>query len=512
MMKVLTSREMRMVEAAAVAEGLDYLRLMENAGSATARCIRARGDLLGKSVAVLCGRGNNGGDGFVIARKLLEEGAQVTVVMVCGQPTSLESQEMFSRIRHSGITILSLETEPYVVSSTVRDAALVVDAIYGIGFHGELPDYMRSLFRLINGLPSPTIAVDIPSGLDADTGLFDKDALVANQTVTFTAMKPGLLNVHAATMVGTVDVVKIGIDSRLVDQFSASQTIIDNMMVHACFSPRPADSNKGTFGHLLAVCGSYGMAGAATMAVKAAQRCGVGLVTAAVPRSIYPIAAVQLPEAVFLPLPETADGQISIPARPILRERAQRASAILLGCGLGTSEETRNVVTDLLYETDCPMVLDADGINCAAGHIDIEKAGRSPLVLTPHPGEMARLLGCTVEEVQSNRVELAREYAEKHQVVLVLKGHKTVIAAPDHSVMINMTGNPGMACAGSGDVLTGMIASFMAQGMDPFHAAMCGVYLHGLAGDRAAARLSQHAMLPTDLLEELGGLFLDLEK
>ena len=262
---------------------------------------------------------------------------------------------------------------------------------------------------------------------------------------------------------------------------------------------------------MLAVCGSYGMAGAALLALKAALRCGAGLATAAVPRSIYPIMAAGLPEAVFVPLPETPEGQTALAALPLLRERLKKTNALLIGCGLGTGGQMTAVVEDLLRCADCPVVLDADGINAAAGHIDIGKTTRAPLVLTPHPGEMARLLGSTVAQVQENRVEAARQYAEKHGVVVVLKGNRTVIAAPGRPLLINTTGNAGMATGGSGDALAGLIASFLAQGMEPYHAAMCGVHLHGLAGDRAAARLSQHAMLPSDLIDELGGLFLRLE-
>ena len=511
-MKVLAAREMRMVEAAAVADGLDYLRLMENAGSAAARAVRALTPVRDRRVTVLCGRGNNGGDGFVIARRLLEEGADVTVVLMAGRPAGLEAEEMLSRIEGSAVSILSLESEPYVVSSTVRDAQVVVDAVYGIGFHGNLPDHMRGLFRLVNQSPALKVAVDIPSGLDGDTGLFDPDALRADYTVTFTAMKPGLINAKAAAIYGRVQVAAIGIDDRLVDQYAAGQTIIDFAMVKECFAPRRPESNKGDYGRLLCVCGSYGMAGAAVLAARAALRCGAGLVTLALPRSIYAIAAGQLPEAVFLPLPETVGGQTALAARALLRARATAATALLLGCGLGVGEEARGVVADLLASAPCPIVLDADGINAAAGHIDIGKTARAPVVLTPHPGEMARLACCTVDDVQQDRLGIARRYADDNGVILVLKGSKTVIAAPDRPLLVNMTGNPGMATGGSGDVLAGMIASFIAQGMDPYRAAMCAVHLHGLAGDRAAARLSQHAMLPTDMIGELGGLFLELEK
>lgn len=506
-MTILTASDMRQLEEAAVDSGLDYLRLMENAGSAAAREIRTAYPIKGRAVTVLCGRGNNGGDGFVIARKLLEEGACVTVVLVAGLPTTAQAKEMYARITPTDIAIHNLETEPYLAAEAVQNAGLLVDAVYGIGFRGELPDYVRHLFRLVNQGKAPVVSVDIPSGLSADSGEYDPDAIRAARTVTFTAMKPGLFAVRAADIYGEVTVAAIGIDQALVEQFTPGQIAIDTGMVAACFPKREPDSHKGTYGHVLCVGGSYGMAGAVTLCTKAALRCGAGLVTAAVPDSIYPLVAAGIPEAVFLPLPGASPA-----ARIALRAKAETVSAVVLGCGIGTEEAAQERVADVIAHGTCPLVLDADGINCAALHIDMLKTGNRPLILTPHPGEMARLAGCTVEQVQRNRARVARSFAEQYGVTLVLKGHETLIAAPHRALLVNTTGNPGMATGGSGDVLAGMIGALLAQGMEPYQAAMCAVHLHGLAGDRAAERLSQHAMLPTDLLNELGDLFLILEK
>ena len=500
-MKILTARDMRLVEAAAVAGGLDYPRLMENAGSAAGRMIRSRYEVRGRKVSVLCGKGNNGGDGFVVARKLMEAGAEVTVVLLCGKPATSDAADMYARAVGIGAAQCNLETEPYVAMTAVREAEMLVDAVYGIGFHGRLPDALRPVFRLAN-----------QSEFSADSGVYDEDTIRAEYTVTFTAMKPGLLVHGASELTGPVEVAQIGIDPALLDQYAPSQTIVDWEMVRACFLPRPLDSHKGTYGRVLAVCGSVGMAGAAMLAVRAAQRCGAGLVAAALPRSLYPAVAGQNLEAVYRLLPETSDGLVAAEARHLLREELGRASAVLCGCGLGRGDSVTAVVEDLLAQASCPVVLDADGINAAAGHIHIGKTARVPVVLTPHPGEMARLIGCRIEDVQQNRVETARSFAEEQKAVVVLKGYQTVIAAPGRAVLLNKSGNPGMAAAGSGDVLAGMIASLIAQGMEPAQAAMCGVHLHGLAGDRAAARLSQHAMQPSDMIEELGGLFSNLEK
>ncbi len=509
-MKVLTAEKMRQLEEAAVASGLDYRRLMENAGSAAARVIRSRYEVQGKAVTVLCGSGNNGGDGFVIARKLTEEGAQVTVVLTGEPPRTPQAREMLSRISPSLLDPISLEKDPFDANSAAREADLIVDAVYGIGFHGRLPDGVRALFRVLNGLPAPKVAVDIPSGLYCDTGEADEDTLAADVTVTFSALKPGLLSGKQAALCGRVEVVSIGIDEALLDQFTSEQTLIDEGMVRACFPPREADSHKGTYGRLLLVCGSYGMAGAAMMATEAALRCGVGLAALALPRSVYPIAAARLCEPIFVPLPETEKGQLSPTARPVLRREAEKSDALLIGCGLGGGEEVRDVVADLLTHASCPVILDADGINAFAGHIDKLKTA-CPLILTPHPGEMARLMGVTTAEIQNDRMTFARRLAADTGAVVVLKGHRTLVAAPGREPLVNVTGNPGMSTGGSGDVLAGMIASFAAQGMTPEQAAMCGVYLHGSAGDAAAARLSQHAMLPTDMIRELGGLFSNLE-
>ena len=274
--------------------------------------------------------------------------------------------------------------------------------------------------------------------------------------------------------------------------------------IKALFSPRENDTHKGTYGTVLSVCGSYGMAGAAFLSAKAALRCGAGLVVAAVPQSVYPLLAPMLPEAVFAPYDEAKATVSVVP-------RLKKATALLCGCGLGQSREAAELTAALLCEAECPIVLDADGINIVARHIHSLEAVKAPLVLTPHPLELARLLDCSVSEIQANRESVAKRAAQQFNAVVVLKGYRTVVATPSGDTFINPTGNPGMAVGGSGDVLAGMIVSLLAQGFTPWDAARAGVYLHGAAGDAAAARLSQHAMLPSDMLDELGALFLKLE-
>ena len=293
---------------------------------------------------------------------------------------------------------------------------------------------------------------------------------------------------------------------------SNSVEIITPDRVASCFTPRPADSHKGTYGRLLTICGSYGMAGAALLCARAALRSGVGLLTVALPERVYPLLASAIPEALFLPLPDTDEGKVSAQATEPLCKAVCGTSAVVMGPGLGTGEEVTAVVRRVLQESRCPVVLDADGINAITPHILVEETVLAPLILTPHPGEMARLLGVSINYVQSHRREIVRRFVDEYGVTLVLKGHHTLIGAPGKPLMENPTGNPGMATGGSGDVLAGMIGALVAQGMTPYDAAVCGAYLHGTAGDRVAARLSQHSLLPSDVIEELPDLFLQFEK
>lgn len=288
-------------------------------------------------------------------------------------------------------------------------------------------------------------------------------------------------------------------------------TITTREYVASHLPPRAADSHKGTYGTLLTVCGSYGMAGAALLCARGALRSGVGLLRAALPHSVYPLLVEAIPEAVFCPVAEQ-EGGFCAAAIPALEEALTTADAVVLGCGLGRGEGQTAVVRHSLAHSTVPVILDADGINAVTPHIVREEARSAPLILTPHPGEMARLTGLTVPQVQADRVAAASRLAQDTGAVVVLKGHRTLIAAPDGRLTENPTGNPGMATGGSGDVLAGIIGSLVAQGLSPYDAAVCGVYLHGAAGDRAAATHSQRGMLPTDLIEELGSLFLQFEK
>ena len=521
-MRFFTKDQVRLAEEKSVELGMSWLRLMENAGAAAARVIRETYETAGKKFAVVCGRGNNGGDGYVVARKLRESGAAVAIVQVEGGPLTANAMEMYSRAADYGIRVVNFAAASEEAVMFLKKADYIVDAVFGTGFHGTAQAPADEVIRYINLAPGKTISLDLPSGAECDTGAVGGACVEADLTVAFTALKPCHIASPAAGYCGRVIAASIGMPAEAVDSIPSVMESIDRTYVKSLLRPRERTANKGDFGKALAVCGSYGMAGAAAMAGEAALRTGAGLVCMAVPKSVYPILAGSLKEAVFSPLDETADGTLSFAAAGKLKELLAGSSAALVGCGWGRGPDLAWTLEELLRSATCPLVLDADalnilsetretGINGPSRRIDILKIVKAPLVLTPHPGEMARLTGTTVAAVQADRVECARRFAAEYGVVLVLKGAGTVVADPAGRVKVNLTGNPGMATGGSGDMLAGMILSLLAQGLPAREAAEAAVYLHGLCGDRVAAKLSQRGMLPTDMIKELPLLFHEFE-
>lgn len=509
-MKVFESGAMRALEEKAVQAGTSYSELMENAGLAAAQILREKA--AGAYFVILCGKGNNGGDGYVAARHLSSWGAQVCVVLIQGEPETELANQMFLQINREQIQVLDWKKEPDEIKTQVYGADYVLDAMYGIGFRGSLPENLFPLLDAVETSGAHVLALDLPSGVACDTGEVLGRSMKAAQTVSFTALKPAHLIEPGRSFCGTVTVVPVGISKELLDKETASLFTIEEKDASLLFKQREQNTNKGTYGTLLSVCGSRGMAGAAMLAARAALRSGVGLLNMAIPAELYPVVAGVLPEPVFTILEHERNGVICEEDSAILNQRMLSASAVLLGCGIGTSAFARSLLRRVAACTSVPLVIDADGINLLAENIDILKTVRVPVVLTPHPGEMARLLHSTTEQVQAHRLEYAKCFAQEHGVTLVLKGSGTIVANADGRVFVNTTGNPGMAKGGSGDVLAGIIASFIAQGTPPYWAAVFGVFLHGLAGDRCAKRLSQRGMLPSDMIEELPLLFSEFEQ
>lgn len=499
-MKVFTEQQMRAAEQAASDAGMSFLRLMENAGAACAAEIKSHTNRADKTV-VLCGRGKNGGDGFVIARKLADEGYAVVVLLSQGEPKDEDAAYMFAKLSGTNVRVFDLSKNTSMLR-LIGEADVLVDAVFGIGFRGAADDTLAGLFRLVNAAKGTVFAVDLPSGLACDSKEVESETIRADYTLAISAAKPCHVLLPAAERCGTVLAVRIGVEDSHYRQMPYYAYTFSQKEAKAVFPNRPAVSNKGDFGKVLSVCGSRGFAGAAVLAAEGALRSGAGLVYAAFPQSAYAAIGGKLTESVLLPMPDDSEGRFASAAIPYIADAMQDKQAVLLGCGLGQSAGTRELTQFVLENATCPVVLDADGLNLIASDIDILRKANCKLFLTPHPGEMARLLGVSVSEVQEDRVRIASEFARSFGVTVVLKGANTVVAGRKGGpVYLNTTGNSGMAKGGSGDFLAGLLAGLIAQGVH--FPAETAVYLHGLCGDRAAKKLSVRGMLPTDCIREL---------
>jgi NAD(P)H-hydrate epimerase len=508
-MKILTAAQMREVDRRTTAErGIPSLILMENAGVRVFEFLAERfAPLSGQRVLVLCGKGNNGGDGLVVARQLLTRGgAGKLTVVLAGEPESLQGDAAANYRMFLGVNgeprIITSEPEWVELLSEVQDWTVVVDALLGTGARGPAEGLCLRMIRDVNARlgNARVVAVDIPSGLSADSGERLGEAIRAHHTITFTTPKVGLIFPPSCEAVGELRVVSIGSAPGLYENDpEIFLSTIEAADIAPLFAPRARDAHKGDFGHVLVVAGSTPKPGAAALAGTAALRAGAGMVTVATTARAASTLVAHTPELMTEPLPETELGTISLAAFDYQRfERiAARKDVIALGPGLGANDEARAFMRKVAKECGQRLVLDADAL--------LAENVRAGAVLTPHPGEMARLTGIETAEIQSRRVEVARRFAQDRGVYLVLKGFRTLVAAPDGRVLVNLTGTPAMASAGSGDVLTGMIAGFLAQfpQAPPEQAIAAAVFLHGLAGELAASRLGESSTLATDLLDAL---------
>lgn len=507
-MKIVKVKEMKDIDQrASIDFGIPGIILMENAGLRTVEIIEdILGSCPGKKVSVLSGKGNNGGDGLVVSRHLINAGAEVDTFLV-GDENNLTPDALtnYLILKNMKAAIFHLQAEAGLdrFMMSVLSADLVVDALYGIGLKGGVSEFESQVINILNWSRRPVVAVDIPSGVEADTGKVHGIAVQATHTVTFALPKLGLLLKPGRDYVGALSVADISIPSPLLNDPALKHNLINDKLIKSLLKRREPEGHKGTYGHAVIIGGSLGMSGAVMMSSFAALRCGAGLVTAAVPESLVPVIDSALLEVMSTPLAESGDCVISVEALPAIENLLGTASVCAVGPGMSRYSEARTIINFILENSGIPLVIDADGLNALEGNTDILKNRQVPMVLTPHPGEMARLTGKSTEEIQSRRIETARGFAEEHGLTLVLKGHHTVVAAPGGDVYINMTGNPGMATAGSGDVLTGIITALIAQGLNPQQAAVAGVYLHGAAGDQAALDRGERGLVATDLIHYL---------
>ncbi len=506
-MRLCTATEIMAADAYAIQQlGIPGVVLMENAGRACcAHFARHFGSQKGAAVLVVAGKGNNGGDGYVMARVLAGQGWHVTTLVLAEEGSiGGDAGEMLKILRNLNLPV-TFTTDPATLNAHFSTAApdIIVDAIFGTGLKSDVQGLQGAAIELINSSGAAVFSVDIPSGIDGSTGRLCGLAVQADLTVTFDHAKIGHGCQPGAAYRGQLDVVDIGIPRSGRPEFDSHVELVDHAVAAALLPDRSATGHKGTFGHLLVVAGSTGQTGAAVLAGDSAVRSGCGLVTVGVPAAVHDIIETKLTEPMSVPLADY-DGLLSSDALGALTLLLYDRDALAFGPGLGQSETLIDMVAELILSLECPAVIDADGLNLLSHNLGVLRRRHDvPLVLTPHPGEMARLTGLTVAEIEANRFDTARQFARKYGVVVLLKGSRTVIAAPDGRVNINGSGNTGLASGGSGDVLTGLVGGLLAQGLDGFAAATLAAWLHGRAAERVADLQGCAGMAASDLLLHL---------
>jgi ADP-dependent NAD(P)H-hydrate dehydratase / NAD(P)H-hydrate epimerase len=508
-MKIVNVSQMQQAEKDCAKYGISTEMLMENAGKAVAEEIRnVIGDLQQQNILVLVGPGNNGGDGLVAARTLYDLGTGKVKVYLCGKrpQNDLHLEEIQKRSIH--FRNIDDDTDLSKFKEWLSEATVVLDSIFGTGkirpFSGNLAQVLTQVneARLVRS-NLYVMALDLPSGLNADTGSVDPNTPFSDLTITLGFPKVGLFNLPGSERAGKIITVDIGIPVQIVDYVNTELMTSD--MIENILPSRPLVSHKGDYGKVLALVGSMNYPGAAYLSCMGTIRVGAGLTTLAIARSLQPVMAAKLTEVTYLPLPEAEPGIVSKEAINILSQQLPQYNVLLMGCGIGQHSSVAELVKSVLLSLTKlpPVVLDADGINTLGVIPDWQKLFSDEAVFTPHAGEMSRLLKQSISDVQNNRLDIARETSVNWNKIIVLKGAYTVIASPDGKIRVSPFANPGLASAGTGDVLAGMIAGLVAQGLGLFEAAICGVYLHGLAGEMVKSELGDAGMLASDLLPVL---------
>lgn len=513
-MRVLDAEAMREVDRFAIEElGVPSLVLMENAAIGLADAI-GEGYPEASSAAIFCGPGNNGGDGLALARHLTSRGYEVEIILMTGGGSLTGDASVQMKIcENLGLPCRELDKEDSTLAAVEAASRLdlVVDALFGTGLSRPLAGGFAELVNAINALPIPCLAVDLPSGLNGSTPEIMGPHIQSELTVTFAAPKIAHVLAPAAEAVGDVVIADLGVPAELIDNAPGGLHLVTAEDLEGVLAPRAAASHKGDFGHALILAGSVGKSGAAILAARGAVGSGAGLVTVATPEPIVPTVELGSLESMTLPLAVGPEGGLRSDNTEAILDFCRGKQVLAMGPGLGVLDSTVELVRELVRSSETPIVLDADGLNAFAGAADLLTAAKVDMVLTPHPGELARLMGVDASEIQADRLASARSAARLTGCVVVLKGFQTLVAEPSGRVFVNSTGNPGMASGGTGDVLTGILTGFLSQGLDTSMAACLGVYLHGLAGDLATSERGQLGLRAEDLLTYLPAAVQELE-
>ena len=496
---LVDTAQMKAAEADCDSRFISYSEMMKNAGDAISERILNACEPC--SAVVLCGSGNNGGDGFVIAGRLAENGYRVNVILVNGEPRTACAREHFGKL--FGRIIHNFTENEQKCLDMVKNADIVVECVFGTGFHGSLPLGVAQLFAAANGRPL-RYAVDIPGGVNSDTGDFDARCFRPTRTYMLAAMKKCVLVPECRDVLGELDILDIGIPGDCYREFLA---VLTDASCRECLPKRAPSSHKGTFGRLLNIAGSLRYCGAAVLSTRAALKTGAGLTTLAAPESVIKLVAGSLIESTFLPLPEKSDGFVNGGVENAFYEILPQMSAVMIGCGLGNNENTQKITEYVIRNAGCPIIIDADGINSISSNINVLKERTGAVVLTPHPMEFSRISGLSIEAIRRDRVGAAVKFSREYGVIVVLKGANTVITDGTR-VFVNTSGNPALAKGGSGDVLCGMIGGLIAQGLEPLQAAVCAVYCHGFAAEWVSSDIPQACVLASDIIEALPNVYL----
>jgi len=509
-MKLVTAEIMRAIDGETINNrGVPGPELMENAGRGIAERIRDQilDDPHGKKIVIFCGKGNNGGDGFVVGRYLFEWGAEVVIYYPAPiEKLSADARLNFDRATQLNIAINPIESVGQLPQSIEAD--YIIDAIFGTGFSGAPRGLLNEFIEYINRQGIPVVAVDCPSGLNVDTGNHEGAVIEAEYTYTLAQPKIGMYYSPGRELSGIIEVVPIGIPDDVIAQFDINENLITPELIESLLPVRKPDGHKGDFGKLFILAGSTGLTGAATLAAKAGARSGLGLVTVGCPRSLNPILEMKLTEAMTYPLPDVAKkGVLARRGLGEVRKKIKENDAVIIGPGIGRHFETRDLIQRLIGTLDKPAIIDADGLNAFEKDREALISEHTKFVLTPHPGEFQRLIDEDISEDMYDRFNLIRDYAHKYNSVIVYKSSPSLIVDSMGQLFLSPTGNNGMATGGTGDVLSGIIGSFLAQGVSPLGSAICGVYIHGLCGDIAAAEYGERSMIAGDLIDFLPEAF-----
>ncbi|MCX7841742.1 MAG: NAD(P)H-hydrate dehydratase [Clostridia bacterium] len=516
-MMLVTPEQMKEIDRRAIEDiGIPGVILMENAALWVVEEInKMLGGLKGKRILIAAGKGNNGGDGFAAARHLHNSGADVKVFLLAEKQTIKGDAAInLAVLFNMGIEVIEVLADAQLrqLKKQCISADLIVDTIFGTGFKGEVKGTIKKAIEIINASGKAVLSVDMPSGADGYNGKVCGSCIKADMTVSFVLPKLGQVVHPACEYAGKLKVADIGIPKKVLEGMNIKNTLIDREQVSRLMPSRFSESNKGDYGKILIISGSTGMTGAGCLAASAALRTGAGLVYLGVPSKLSSIYDAALLESVTVPLEDEGKGCLSKDSIRKILDMLGRVNVAALGPGLSVSDDIEGIVAAVIENSEIPLILDADALNAVSRDISMLGRLKSEAVITPHPGEMSRLMGISTQEVQNNRIDAALEFAMKWNVNVVLKGSRTVVALPDGSFHINPTGNPGMATAGTGDVLAGIISSLAGQGLKPSDAAIAGVYIHGMAGDVAAAKKGEHGMIASDVVNEIPAIVKKLVK